>query len=180
MKMTRKLIVGIIMFVFFFSTTMGILPTKTFAEDKVILKEGMPIIVELTEEVSSSTHETGQIVNFIVSKDVVVEGYIVIEKGAVAFGSITLSEEAGRVGGAGKIYFQLDKVRAVNGEDIALRSTIGQKGKDEETKSVALGVVCCPLFLLMKGEEAVYSVGTEFKGYVAFTYDFVPTELKRK
>jgi hypothetical protein len=32
----------------------------------------------------------------------------------------------------------------------------------------------------MKGEEAVYSVGTEFKGYVAFTYDFVPTELKRK
>jgi hypothetical protein len=53
--MARKLIVGIIMFVFFFSTTMGILPIilKTFSEDKVTLKEGMPIYLELTEEVSS-------------------------------------------------------------------------------------------------------------------------------
>jgi hypothetical protein len=153
---------------------------KTFSEDKVTLKEGMPIYLELTEEVSSSTHETGQIVHFVVSRDIVVDGYIVIEKGAVAQGSITLAEEAGRVGDAGKIYFQLDKVRAVNGENISLRSTIGQKGEDAETKSVALGVVCCPLFLLMKGKEAVYSVGTEFRGYVAFDYDFYPTELKRK
>jgi hypothetical protein len=168
------------MFVFFFSTTMGILPTETFAEDKVILKEGMPIFLELTEEVSSSTHETGQVVHFVVSRDIVVDGYIVIEKGAVAQGSITLAEEAGRVGDAGKVYFQLDNVRAVNGENIVLRSTIGQKGEDAETKSVALGVVCCPLFLLMKGEEAVYKVGTEFKGYIAWNYDFFTTELKRK
>ena len=180
MKMARKLIVGIIMFVFFFSTTMGILPTETFAEDKVILKEGMPIFFELTEEVSSSTHRTGQEVHFLVSKDVVVEGYIVIEKGAVALGNITLVEKAGRVGDAGKVYFQMEKARAVNGENIILRSNIGQEGQDAETKSVALGVICCPLFLLMKGEEAVYHVGTEFKGYIGWNYDFYTTELKRK
>ena len=74
----------------------------------------------------------------------------------------------------------MEKVRAVNGENLILRSNIGQKGKDAETKSVALGVVCCPLFLLMKGDEAVYHVGTEFKGYIGWNYDFDTRELKRK
>ena len=36
---------------------------------------------------------------------------------------------------------------------------------DKQAASIGLGVICCPLFLLMKGKEASFPIGTEFKVY---------------
>ncbi len=155
-----------------------VLPALAMDQKQVTLKAGMPVFLKLTETISSEIQGVSDEVNLAVSKNVEVDGYIVIEQGTPASGSISMVEEAGRVGTSGKIYFTIDTTKAVNGDMIVLKSSLGQKGKDKETASVALGVVCCPLFLLMKGDEASYPVGTEFKGYLAQDYTFDATELK--
>lgn len=138
----------------------------------VVLKDGTPVVLRLTEQVSSETHQTGSMVNLAVSIDVVVDGKTVIAAGTTARGTVTWSEGKGRIGRAGKLQIAVDNTTGVDGQRVALRSTVARTGKDSETSSVALGIICCPLFLLMKGEDVVYPIGTELKAYVEGEYTF--------
>ena len=145
----------------------------------VELKDGTPVMLKLTQEVSSA-NAPGTTVNFTVTRDIVVDGYVVIAQGTPAQGTVVWSESKGRVGRAGKLQIGVDSTKAVDGTRVSLRSNVAQTGKDSETASVAMGVVCCPLFLMMKGDEAVYRPGTEFKAYVESAYKLSASELKKE
>lgn len=148
------------------------------AGDTVTLRDGTPVILSLTEQVSSETHHTNDIINMAAARDVEVDGVVVIRVNAPATGRVTWCEENGRVGQAGKLQISVDQVKAADGSTVNLKATLGSKGKDKETQSVALGVVCCPLFLLEKGEHAVYPPGTEIKAYILGDHTFDKDALK--
>lgn len=46
---------------------------------------------------------------------------------------------------------------AVDGSDIIVSGSSRREGDDKMVESIGLGLVCCPLFLLMKGEEGIIS-----------------------
>ena len=148
-------------------------------EQKIILKEGTPVILRLTEEVSSLTKTSGAMVSLAVAVNVEVDGYVVIPIDSSGTGSVILAESSGRVGKAGKIHISIDSAKAVDSRRVPLRSTLAKAGEDNETSSVAMGIICCPLFLLMKGDEAVYPIGTEFKAYVAQDITFSISSLQQ-
>lgn len=56
--------------------------------------------------------------------------------------------------------------KAVDGTNVPLRTSLTEKGEEKLTTTVVLGVIICPLFLLMKGGEAAIQAGTEFKVFV--------------
>ena len=50
-------------------------------------------------------------------------------------------------------------VTAADGQDIIVSGSSRREGEEKMLESIGLGLVCCPLFLLMKGEEGVIKSG---------------------
>jgi len=144
---------------------------------KITLMDGTPVVLKLLETVSSQTHRMGSTVSMAVAQDVVVNGHVVIANNTPATATVNWAEEKGMVGKAGKISFSVDATRAVDGTRIPLKATVGQKGTDKETAAVATGIICCPLFLMMKGEEASFPAGAETKAYVEGSFTFTLDKL---
>jgi len=158
-----KKITGVFVILAFFVIAIG---TKSSANpDKVKLANGTPVILRLTEEVSTKTKNVNEVVNFEVARDVTIDGKIVIKSGTPATATVISSEQKGMVGKAGKIQLSLEATKTVDGQRVALRSIVTQGGKDEQATALAGGIICCPLFLLMKGKEATIATGTEVKAY---------------
>ncbi len=141
---------------------------------KVKLSVGNPVILKLTEEVSSATKNMNDMINLEVARDVIVDGKIVIKGGTPAIGTVTMVEGKGVVGKPGKIQFSVDSTKSVDDQNVLLRSTVTQTGKDSSTSSIAVGAICCIFGLFMKGGEASFPVGSEVK---AFTLQDLSVEV---
>ena len=162
MGIHKKVITVFLMLTFF---SIMIVAKSPADPDQVKLANGTPVILRLTEEVSSKTKNINETVNLEVARNVVIDDKIVIKSGTPAIGTVTMLEQRGMVGKAGKIQISLEATKAVDGQRIALRSFLTQGGKDEQATALAGGIICCPLFLLMKGKEATVPTGTEVKAY---------------
>jgi hypothetical protein len=69
------------------------------------------------------------------------------------------SKEKEYAGQAGRILVSFRTLTAVDGQDIIVSGSSRRERDDKMLESIGLGLVCCPLFLLMKGEEGVIKVG---------------------
>jgi len=91
---------------------------------QVRVREGQMVRVKLQNVLTTENVEKGDLIDFDVAEDVVVNNRVVIQKGAVARGKVT------QVKGAGKkkakdasVSFRLVSVRAVDKQEIPLRQT---------------------------------------------------------
>ena len=87
------------------------------------------------------------------------DGHVVISKGALIVAEVAESKEKTYAGQAGRILVAFRTVEAVDGQYIIVSGSSRREGQDKMIESIGLGMVCCPLFLLMKGEEGVIKAG---------------------
>jgi len=151
--MTRKALWILCILTLMFSSSL------TVAATTVTLPTGTPVIAEVMEDIHPAIVATGDKILFRVGKDVKVGGCTVIKKGANIVGQVAEAKEKEYGGQAGRIIVSFRHVQAVDGQDIALSGSSRREGDDKMIESVGLGLVCCPLFLLMKGEEGVITAG---------------------
>jgi hypothetical protein len=118
------------------------------------LANGTPVHVKLTKAISSATAKVGEVVEFEVSEDVLVDGIRVIPRGAKAGGTVTEAEAKKRMGHGGKLTLAIQSVRLGNNEKAAVRSFL-------ETTGAAGGVLP-----LAHGKDVVFTEGTEFTAFV--------------
>lgn len=164
MDFSKKCVSGVlVVFVFVFL----ILNMSYANPDKVKIPNGTPVVLRVVEEVNSKLKNINENINLEVALDVVIDSKIVVKAGTPGLATVTLCQKTGMVGKAGMIQFSVDSTKAVDGQNIPLRATLTQGGKDETATAVAGGVICCPLFLLMSGKDASFPVGTEVKSYTA-------------
>ena len=140
--------------------------TETESNATVVLKEGTPVILKLTKEISSEEVQVGDTIYLAVARDVKVEGYIAIAVNARATGEITMAEPSGIGGQKGKVGFTIFDTVAVDGTDVMLRMSLSRAGQGKEALALGGGFLICPLLLLARGEQATFPVGTEVKAYV--------------
>jgi len=95
---------------------------------KIELKTPVRLIIENT--ISSKTAKAGETFNLVVAEDLVIDGHIVIAKGAFATGRITVAESMSFASRDGKIEVTIDSVRAIDGSNIALDGRISEGGRD--------------------------------------------------
>ena len=114
---------------------------------------GTAVILRLPQELTSETAETGQMVQLLVDNDVVVEGKVVVKRGASAMGQVIKAKKAGAVGAAGELMISVQTVPAVDSTVIPVNFTKSAEGQSKLGTSVVLTVICCILFLLKKGEN---------------------------
>lgn len=99
----------------------------------VTVPGGTALSVVLTDKISSGTAKVGDTFGLKAAADVVIDGYIVIAKGAGGQGEVLAVDRAGSHGHAGSLGVQINWVYAVSGEKVRLSSN--KKTDEGENKS---------------------------------------------
>jgi len=142
-----------------------ILQAVLFAEQNVLLRDGTPVILRLTEEVSTKTKNVNDMVQLEVVQDLVVDGKTLISSGTRAEGIVSVCAKPDVLGQEGTISFFVNSTKAVDGQRISLRATLSRTGQSKQVLSAGAAYVCCPIFGLIQGEGASFPVGSEVKAY---------------
>lgn len=140
--------------------------TSPLFADKVKIPERTVIPVKLSQHLKGDQVTVGQSVDFEVARDIIIDNFIVIKRGAPAYGYITTAAKGGYVSIGGKIGLNIDYCKAIDGSKVYLKSILQKEEESHMGRTIALSVIVCPLFLLSKGEEAELPIGTEFRSYV--------------
>lgn len=136
-----------------------------FAAEIVTLKDGTPVMLRLTEEVSTRTKNINDFVHFEVSRDVIVDGKVVIKAGSPAEGTVTSCTKPDILGQEGTICFMANSTKLVDGQYVSLRANLSRTGKSNMLLSAGAAWVCCPICALIQGGGASFPVGSECKAY---------------
>jgi hypothetical protein len=138
----------------------------------VKLTSGTPVILRLPVSINSSTARQGDTVTFEVARNVEVDGKVVISQGAMATGEVASVEKRAMLGEGGKLMVNLRSVKAVDGQEVLIRATLSQEGKNKVVTALLVGLILCILGLfLIKGGDAIVPAGTEVKAYVDVNMD---------
>lgn len=155
-------------------------PPKTVvapARGQVQIPAGTVIGIEAAKAVSSADVDEGNAITFLVSRRVLVNGVLVIDRGAVATARVIKSKRAGSWGRGGTLEFAMENVVAVDGTRIPMRLSNGVKGNNHTTAVVAAAVVtgaivfpyaspAALIWALKKGDDAVLDQGTKLTAVV--------------
>jgi hypothetical protein len=138
-----------------------------------ILEDGTPIKLVLSENLSSADAQVGQEVSFEVVEDVLIQGIVAIPKGSPAWAMITAAEHKRRLGRAGKLDLNLDKVRLSDGEKALIKATKDAQGGGHTGAMVGAMAATAiftlggsALFLLMHGKDITIPKGTAVTAFV--------------
>lgn len=112
-------------------------PVQTVApsSSRVVLPGGTSVKFTVTDKISSGNATVGDTFGIKAADDVVVDGWIVIAKGAGGLAEVLKVERAGSHGHPGTLAIQLDWVYGVDGNKIKL--TAQQKAQEGENKAGA-------------------------------------------
>ncbi|HZV88439.1 MAG TPA: hypothetical protein VFF95_12875 [Candidatus Binatus sp.] len=132
-------------------------PKSSASTQFLSLLDSTPIRMKLMKTISSADAQVGDDVSFEVSEDVVVDGFLVIPKGANALGVVNEAEPKKALGRGGKLSLLIRSVRLADNQQAVLRS--GGEGKG--TSSTAGMVIP-----VMRGKDITFLKGMEFIGYV--------------
>ena len=144
-----------------------------------ILEDGTPVKLRISRTVSSGDARVGDTVGFEVLEEVRVGNLLLIPKGGVAWGTVTEAEAKRRMARGGKLNMNIDSVRLVDGEKVALRAIKEMKGGGH-TGAMTGGIVAtaivfwpaAPFFLFMHGKDITVPKGTEITSYINGNFPF--------
>jgi hypothetical protein len=133
---------------------------------RVQIPAGTIVEVETASPISSAEAGQGDRLIFRAARGVMVNGALVIERGAVARAHVVESRPAGAWGRAGSLAWVLDDVLAVDGSKIPIKLSDRLEGKNRSkavvAAAIATGAVVFPysppvglIWALKKGDEAV-------------------------
>src|SRR5580692_2928117 len=123
----------------------------------LILLDSTPVRMKLGRTLSSADAQVGDEVALEVSEDVVVDGLLVIAKGANASGVVNEAEPKKAMGRGGKLGVLVRSVRLANNQEAVLRS-----GGEAKGSSSSAGMV----IPVMRGKDITFPKGTEITAFV--------------
>ena len=126
----------------------------------VILKEGTPVVVELTGDFDAASLKEGAKVPIAVSEKVMNEWYVLIDAGAPVEAMFT----PGKSGIKGAGLLEISSVEAVDGQDVMLRAA-PEAPETAESKDAA-----APFSISVQEGNLRLPEGTSFKVYLSDSY----------
>jgi hypothetical protein len=135
---------------------------------KLIIPDGTAIELRLAESVSSAHAHVGDLLTFVVVKDVNIGGFTVVEAGTMARGYITAVKGRRLLGFGGKVVFKLGSVGLVTGDRAQLLASKEVKGGSHTMLMMEGAIVtsliflpAAPAFLLARGQNCIVTKSTE-------------------
>jgi SUMO ligase MMS21 Smc5/6 complex component len=135
--------------------------------ENIQLNAGYPIAARCVHDIKPSLVKAGENVRFVVDRDIIVDNKILIKEGSAIIGNVAEANSNGYVGQGGELQILFKNTTSVDNQTILLTGSVNRKGKNSTAESVTLGLVCCPIAFLGKGNEAVIQVGQIIEVYIA-------------
>ncbi|HEV8482079.1 MAG TPA: PEGA domain-containing protein [Blastocatellia bacterium] len=151
------------------------------------LEDGTPIKIRITRTISSADAKVDEKVDFEVLEETRIGDVVVIPRGGIAWGTVTEAQHKRRMGRAGKLNVNIDSVRLLTGEKVALRAVKEVKGGGHTGAMtgaiVATSIVffpAAPFFLFMHGKDITIPKGTEITAYINGDASLDPAKFATK
>ncbi|NQT34291.1 hypothetical protein HQ587_03805 [bacterium] len=168
---------GVISIIVLVSLGVTIFGVDIVLAKSMTVKAGTPVMLQFQQAVNSKFNDVGDKPNVIVMQDVVVDGSVVIRGGSPAVATVIKAQKAGAVGASGVIEVEITGVHAVDGTLIRISGArISEEGRDKQTESIVITLLCCILALLMTGEPGEILAGTQVTGYTIANMDVTMEE----
>ena len=132
----------------------------------ILIPDGTEVRVRLAQTIGSASAVENQRVALEAAADVVIDGVTVIRSGAVASGTIVRAEHRKSFGRRGKLDLTIDRVEAVNGDQIPLRIQRALRGRDKYGKAGVITLLFGPFGFFVKGVDIEVPAGTEYTLYI--------------
>jgi hypothetical protein len=142
------------------------------ADDVLVLQDATPVRLRLNRNLSSADAKEGETADFEVLDEVKIGDTLIVVRGATAIATVTQAQKKRRMARGGKLDVNIDFVRAVNGDKIALRAVKETSGGGH-TGAMTGAIVAtsliffpaAPFFLFMHGKDITIPKGTELTAY---------------
>jgi hypothetical protein len=89
----------------------------------VTLTAGMPITVRINENISSNTNYEGDTFTASLDKPIVIDGFVIADRGSRVLGKVLRAEKAGRVKGRSELSLALTQIHTTDGQTVAIQTT---------------------------------------------------------
>jgi hypothetical protein len=106
----------------------------------VTIPEGTVINVRMQEALSSDKNSTGDAFSAVLDKPLVVDGFVIAERGARVEGRIVASKEAGRIKGLSNLAVELLSLHTADGQTVKLVTDSWEKSAESGAKGDAAKV----------------------------------------
>ncbi len=155
------------------------------AGTRVAIPGGTPITIRLAQKLDSGMANVGDTFAFTVDRDVVVNGWVVIPKGASGIGEVVSVDRAGGNGHPGSLGLKFDYVYAADGEKVLLGSAPtaekGEASKGAASTATMVGYATLGLGGLfahnfVKGHNLVLDSSRTFTTFVDHTVHVIATQ----
>jgi hypothetical protein len=131
--------------------------------EEIVIPDGTELEVATTEEISSKIAREGDPVTFKLVDDVFINNYLVLAKGTLVRGTVSMSEQSGRLGKSGKLGVRIESTTTVDGQRLKVRASQGKAGDDKSGTAMALVAIFGVFGFLKKGKDATIKKGTRTK-----------------
>jgi hypothetical protein len=106
----------------------------------VTIAAGTNLTIRLIDSISSDLVQPGQAFHATIDQPLVVDGFVIAERGARVEGKITDAQEAGRVKGVSRLSLELTRLTTADGQRIAIATQTWDKEGEQSRKSDATKV----------------------------------------
>jgi len=135
---------------------------------EVTLKAGMLLPVRLIETISSDRNHPGDTFTASLDAPLVVDGFVIAEKGARAEGRIVESQQAGRVKGLSSIALELTRLRTSDGQRVEISTDsftkMGPESKGSDAAKIGGGAALGAIIGAIAGGGKGAAVGAGVGG----------------
>lgn len=134
--------------------------TDNKVKENYTLQSGTLVTLYFREELTSKQMSSGQILKLAVKDEVISkDGKIIIAANTSVIGRITNVKNAAWAGQKGKIGFQVNNIKAVDGTSIPVFYNMNAEGKSKQAAAIGIGVLLFWPALFIKGKEATINAG---------------------
>ena len=135
---------------------------------KVTLNAGMLLPVRLVDGLSSERNAPGDAFLATLDKELVVDGFVIAERGARVEGRVVASDRGGKVKGVAGIAVELTRLHTSDGQNVAIRTDSFERHADQsrgdDVQKVAVGAAVGAAIGAMAGGGKGAAVGAGVGG----------------
>jgi hypothetical protein len=83
----------------------------------------MPITVRINENISTNTNYEGDTFTASLDKPIVIDGFVIADRGSRVLGKVLQADKAGRVKGRSELSLALTQIHTTDGQTVAIQTT---------------------------------------------------------
>jgi hypothetical protein len=151
----------------FFTVAIALASLGAMAQKQVTVKAGTIIPLAAIEQVKAADVQEGQMVDFRVMRDIMVDGVCAVSQGTIAKGKVVEARKSTVAGTKGRLVINIANLTLPNGDPLYFTNTdVRVYGKNRTPVSVVVGIFTLFGFLI-PGSKAVMPAGYEVQATVA-------------